>query len=236
MRKDRPRVAGRVLALLAAALWPGAASAHPTQAVTLQVIVAPTGEFRASLSFDLLAYALGKPSIDAANEEMEALLDGPRPALARALAVAGDQLRREVVVRTDAGDAALSGWKLPGLPEVDAALARHVVPRILMAGDIAFSGTLPAAARTVSIRLPYVLGETVHVYAVPGGDGEGQLVAAGDYSNVVKFKLRAVEAPPRPPASRREAAVGVAAVAVALLAALWFRRRPWHRRVGVSPA
>ena len=106
-------------------------------------------------------------------------------------------------MRTDAGDAAVSGWKLPGLPEVEAALARHVVPRILMAGDIAFSGTLPAAARTVSIRLPYVLGETVHVYAVPGGDGEGQLVAAGDYSNVVRFKLRTVQtqrapAPARP--------------------------------------
>ncbi len=235
MRKDRPHVARRVLALLAA-LWPGAISAHPTQAVTLQVIVAPTGEFRASLSFDLLAYALRKPSVDAANEEMQALLDGPRPTLARALAVANDQLRREVVVRTDAGDAAPSGWKLPGLPEVDAALARHVVPRILMAGDIAFSGTLPAAARTISIRLPYVLGEAVHVYAVPGGEGEGQLVAAGEYSNVVTFKLRTGEASPRPPSLRREAVTGGTAVAVALLSVLWLWRRPWHRRLGGNPA
>ena len=227
----------KALALMAA-LWPGAVAAHPAQAVTLQVIVAPTGEYRANLSLDLLAYALGKPSIDATNEEMEALLAGPRPALAQALAVAGDQLRRETVIHTDAGDAVPTGWNLPGLPEVEAALARHVVPRILMSGDIAFSGTLPAAARTLSIRLPFVLGETVHVYAVPNGDGEGQLVAAGDYSNGVRFTLRPAPAAPARPAaaSRGEAAVGVAAVAGALLAAWWLRRRPWHRRVGVSPA
>ena len=147
------------------------------------------GPIPGDLNIDVLAFALGKPSIDAGNEELAALLDGPRPALAQALTEAGDIFRREVVVRTDAGDAALAAWTLPGLPEVEAALARKIEPRILIAGDITVSGTLPAGAHSISIRLPYVLGETVFVYVVPGGQSYAQLVPAGDYSGVVNFEL-----------------------------------------------
>ena len=193
MRKGRAGYPWPVLVLLCA-WWPGPASAHPAQFVTLQVTVGPDGQFRAGLNVDILAYALGKPSVDASNEELEALLDGPRAALAQALADAAGQFRREVVVRTDAGDAATADWKLPGLADVDAALARHIVPRILIAGEITFAGRLPADAHTLSVRLPYVLGETVHIYAVPGGADEGQLVPAGDYASAIRFAL-----PPPPP-------------------------------------
>ena len=252
MKRASTRCA-RLAAALLCALLPGKAPAHPAQFVTLQVAVGPTGEFRASLNLDILAYALGKPSVEAGNEELAALLDGPRDRLAQTLADAGSQFRREVVVRTDAGDAVPSDWTLPGLPDVDAALARHIVPRILMAGEIRFSGRLPAGARALSVRLPYVLGETVHVYAVPGGADEGQLVPAGDYGAVVRFALPPpAVVPVRPAAVGREAApdsrrffpeaggglrlVGVAGalLAVAVLTARWFRRRAWGRRVLLS--
>ena len=249
MKRGGTRCPWLVLALLCAWL-PGKAPAHPAQFVTLQVAVAPTGEFRASLNLDILAYALGKPSVEASNEELAALLDGPRAGLAQTLADAAGQFRREVVVRTDVGDAVPADWALPGLPDVDAALARHIVPRILIAGEIRFSGVLPAGAHTLSVRLPYVLGETVHVYAVPGGADEGQLVPAGDYGAVVHFALPSP--PPAPAGSTgvlREAAgrtwrAGVAgallaAVALAALAALvanWPRRCSWSRRVLLIPA
>ena len=146
--------------LLGAALLllPADGSAHPAQFTAMQFTVAPGDEFRASLNVDVLAFALGKPSIEAGNEELEALLDGPREALASDLDAASDQFRREVVVHTDIGDAATANWRFPGLPEIDSALASHVVPRILIGGEITFSGVLPPGARWVSVRLPYVLG------------------------------------------------------------------------------
>ncbi len=168
-------------------LLPVKGLSHPAQFTTLQFTVATGGEFRASLNVDVLAFALGKPSVEAGNEELEALLDGPREALASDLDVAGEQFRREVVVQTDLGDAAASNWRFPGLPEIDAALASHVAPRILIGGEITFSGVLPRGARGVSVRLPYALGVVVHFYTVPGGKGEGQLVSPGEYSNLVKI-------------------------------------------------
>ncbi len=145
------------IALLAsvALLLPGALLAHPAQFTTFQVNIDADGQYRAILNIDILAYALGETSLDSTNEELQTLLDGPRPALGQALRDAGERFSRELVIHTDAGDSKPSSWQLPGLPEVDAVLARKLLPRILMPGDINFSGTLPAAARTISIRLPY---------------------------------------------------------------------------------
>ena len=171
------------------ALFPRTASAHPAQFTTLQVRVEPDGQFQAALNIDILSFALGKPSLATSNEELEALLNGPRDALGQALADAGDRFRREVVVHTDAGDVIVTSWTLPGLSDVDAVLAKKIQPRILMAGEIAFSGTLPANARTISIRLPYVLGDTVQVYELPDARGYDEPVTAGDYSSNIKLNL-----------------------------------------------
>jgi hypothetical protein len=185
------------ITVLMISLVPKATSAHPAQFTTLQVTVDPTGEFHASLNIDILAYALGETSLESTNEELQALLDGPRAILGRKLADAGDRFRREVVVRTDAGDITPSSWTLPGLPEVDAVLARKIQPRILMPGEIDFSGTLPADAHTLSIRLPYILGDTMQVYELPNGDSDAAPVPAGDYSE----DIHVVPTPPQAPAN-----------------------------------
>jgi hypothetical protein len=78
------------------------------------------------------------------------------------------------------------------LPEVEAVLARKIHPPILMPGEIDFSGTLPAGAHTLSIRLPYILGETMHVYELPNGGSIAAAVAPGDYSEEIQL-------PPREP-------------------------------------
>ena len=182
-----------ILAITAAvcALLPGEAPAHPAQFTTLQVIIDSSGRFQASLNIDILSFALGQTSLATSNEELEAVLDGPRSALAQDLADAGDRFRREVVVHTDVGNATPSSWQLPGLPEVDAVLARHIQPRILVPGEIDFSGRLPPGARTVSIRLPYVLGDTAQAYELPDGDSHEEPVAAGDYSSAIDLHLPA---------------------------------------------
>jgi hypothetical protein len=164
---------------------------HPAQFTTLQVMVDSSGRFRAVLNLDLLAFALGEPSIDATNEEMENLLVGPRARLEQSLADADERFRREVVVRTDAGEVIPVSWTLPGMPEVEANLAKKIVPRVLMPATIGFSGSLPADARTLSVRLPYVLGDTLHVYELPNGDSSAGPVSAGDYSSAIALDLRA---------------------------------------------
>ena len=165
------------------------ASAHPAQFTTLQIEIEPSGRFHASLNIDILSYALEQTSAATSNEQLEAVLNGPRAALGQMLSDSGDRFQREVVIRTDAGDVVPTSWQLPGLNDVDAVLARKIQPPILMPGDISFSGTLPANAHTISIRLPYVLGDTVQVYELPNGESHDEPVAAGDYSSVIALKL-----------------------------------------------
>ena len=188
----------RVIAILMASgpLLTDAGRAHPAQFTTLQVEIEPGGEFHASLNIDILAYALGETSLQSTNEELQALLDGPRADLKAKLADAGERFRREVVIHTDAGNVVPSSWTLPGMTDVDEVLARNIHPRILMPGDIEFSGMLPADAHTLSIRLPYILGDTMDVYELPNGDSIAAPVAAGEYSEEVHPDLAPSAAPP----------------------------------------
>ncbi len=181
------------VAFLLVLLFPRAGGAHPAQFTTLQVKIEADGHFTASLNIDILSFALGEPSLKTSNEELEALLNGPRTNLAERLADAGEHFRHEVVVRTDVGDASITSWELPGLPEVDKVLARHLQPRILMPGEITFSGTLPPKAHKVAIRLPYVLGDTLQMLELPGGNSNVEPVSAGRYSSQVTIALQ----PPR---------------------------------------
>jgi hypothetical protein len=185
------RPALRGLAFLLAILLPFATKSHPAEFTTLQVKVAADGHFEASLNIDILSFALGKTSAKSSNEELEALLAGPRATLAGDLADAGEHFRHEVVIRTDAGNATVTSWTLPDLPQVDAVLARNLQPRIMVPGEIFFSGTLPAKAHTLSIRLPYVLGDTVHLLELPGGISHDEPVTAGDYSSEISIALKA---------------------------------------------
>jgi hypothetical protein len=184
-------------------------SAHPVQFTTLQVTVDPDGRFQATLNIDILAYALHKTSKDSTNDELQAVLDGPRSALAEDLADAGEHFRHEVVIRTDVGDAAVSSWNLPGMADVDDVLARKLHPAILMPGSIRFSGTLPARARTVAIRLPYVLGDTIHVYELPKGESYSEPVSAGAYSSDVTLGLQLPSTSGRLKALGRYVVVGI---------------------------
>jgi high-affinity nickel-transport protein len=179
----------RYFAFVAATLFFASAPsaiAHPTQFTVLQVKVEHDGSFKALLNIDILSYALDKTSLDATNEELETLLEAPRSMLDRRLKDAGQHFRGEVVIRTDAGNATISTWTLPGLADVDAVLARRINPRILMPGEIEFSGVLPSRARTLAIRLPYVLGDTVQLLELPGGASHEEPVAAGNYSSTAE--------------------------------------------------
>jgi hypothetical protein len=184
----RPARAG--LAFLLVLLLPAAGWAHPAEFTTLQVKVEADGRFEATLNIDILSFALGKTSAKTSNEELEALLGGPRATLAADLAHAGEHFRHEFVVRTDAGNATINSWSLPGLPEVDAVLARNIQPRILVPGEIAFTGQLPARTHSLAIRLPFVLGDTLHTLELPDGNSHTEPVSAGEYSSTIPLELK----------------------------------------------
>ncbi len=201
---DRRKNSGRewrafLLRLALPVLFSSPAGAHPAQFTTLEMKVAANGRFEASLNVDVLAHALGKTSDSVTNEELAAELDGPRDALATDLAEAGERFRRELVIRTDAGAAAVTSWQFPVPADVDAALARKIDPRTLVAGEITFAGALPAGARKLSVRLPFVLGDTMQLYELPGGGSFAEPVPAGKYSRVIDVALDPGEAaePPR---------------------------------------
>ena len=185
----RPALIG--LAFFLFFLPPESAGAHPAVFTTLQVKVDADGHFAGSVNIDILSFALAQTSLKTSNEELEALLAGPRSTLASDLADAGEHFRHEVVVRTDAGDATITAWNLPDLAQVDAVLARNLQPRIMIPGEITFSGRLPAQAHALAIRLPYVLGDTIHVLELPGGNSHDEPVGAGEYSSQVSIALKA---------------------------------------------
>ncbi len=183
------------LVLLALAGWISPAWAHPTEITTLEIKVESDGRFSARLNVDLLAYALGKTSADATNEELEALLDEPRPQLARRLVDAGERFRREVVIQTNLGDVSVTSWALPTIVEVDAAEAGHVRPRITIGSTVTFSGSLPAGTTTLAIRLPYILGDTLQAYELPRGRSVVETVLAGEYGKEVTVTAPAAKSP-----------------------------------------
>ncbi len=185
----RPALGG--LVFLLAVFSSEMVGAHPAQFTTLQVKVEADGHFNATLNIDILSFALGKTSLKTSNEELKALLDGSRADLSNDLASADEHFRHEVVVRTDAGNATITSWTLPDLAQVDAVLARNIQPRILVPGEITFSGTLPVKAHTFAIRLPYVLGDTVQVLELPDGNSHDEPVSAGDYSSQIPIALKA---------------------------------------------
>jgi hypothetical protein len=185
----RPALGG--LAFLLVVLIPVAARSHPAEFTTLQVKVEADGHFNATLNIDILSFALGQTSLKTSNEELQALLDGSRADLSNDLANADEHFRHEVVVRTDAGNATITSWTLPDLAQVDAVLARNIQPRILVPGEITFSGILPVKAHTFAIRLPYVLGDTVQVLELPDGNSHDEPVSAGDYSSQIPIALKA---------------------------------------------
>jgi len=167
----------------------GKAGAHPAQFTTLQVKISADGHFDASLNIDILSFALRQSSAETSNEQLESLLNGPRTNLAKCLAEAGEHFRHEVVVRTDAGNADITSWTLPDLSQVDAVLARNLQPRILMPGEIRFSGTLPPKAHTLAIRLPYLLGDTLQMQELPDGNSRVEPVTAGLFSSMAPITL-----------------------------------------------
>jgi hypothetical protein len=65
-----------------------------------------------------------------------------------------------------------------------------------MPGEIDFTGTLPAGAHTLSIRLPYVLGDTMQVFELPDGDSDAAPVTAGGFSDEVRLNLPLPKAAP----------------------------------------
>jgi hydrogenase/urease accessory protein HupE len=177
----------RLLGLVAALLLLGTLTlqAHTAQFTSLVVTVKPDGSFAASLNIDVLAFALREDSKTVQDADLAALLDGPRPALAAQLAEAGERFRREVVIRTEQGNVSAATWVLPNLTTVDEVLQRGIIPPTVMPGEIEFSGKLPARATTLAMRLPYVLGETIHIYQLPGGRQESGPVEAGAFFRTI---------------------------------------------------
>lgn len=205
---NRP-IAAAIL-LLWGAFAAAEVKAHPTCLTSAVLTVESTGEFRLTMDFDTLAYALNDTSARIGNEPMEALLAAPRAELEAQLAGAKRRFGHGLVVSSDHGPAVVDRIDFP-----DAATVYQwreektpVLPVVLSAN---VRGRLPPDAGALTVRFPAVFDQVILTVERPGEEAAVEPVEAGRASTTLPLRL--ATAPPRAsapaaPEDRRWVALG----------------------------
>lgn len=192
-------------------LWGVAAEAraHPACLTAAVVTVEPTGEFRLTMQFDTLAYALNDTSARIGNEPMDALLTGPRAELEARLDAAKRRFGRGLTLTTDRGPAAVDRIDFP---EANLVYAwrdekKPVLPVVLSAE---MRGRLPRGAGALTVRFPSVFDQVILTVERPGEEAAVEPLEAGMASTAWPLRLDKAPAPVTPvaPASQRWVALG----------------------------
>jgi hydrogenase/urease accessory protein HupE len=178
-----------VLGLLLFSFPFGMARAHPTLFTATQVCIKPDGSYRFFLRFDLLAFVLGKTSLEIADPPMNRLLDGPPQALEQKLAEAQKSFFQNFAIQTDRGPGKIERIKFPNLADIDHWKASGITPRLPVIGEIELEGHLPPDATDVALRFPAVLGSVVITVDKPGEEPYDEPVDPGTYSSQVPIHL-----------------------------------------------
>lgn len=144
--------------------------AHPAHSTALSLAVDADGRFEGRLSCDLFYYAL----------EEEFGRPVTREELGEALAAANAHLKGELILQTDNGPVVVEEWRLPALADFNG-----LSPQMASVEKIRFSGHFPQDAGTVTVRLPYALGDVTFVYMMADGRSGAELLAAGMPSSPV---------------------------------------------------
>lgn len=160
------RALAGVLALLASVLALAVpALAHPPLTTTAVVRVEPPSpgaldhpaRLRVVVVLDALAFALNEASLRVRDEQMYALLEGPRADLEAALQDARERFDAGVVLEIDGVRVPLTVTKWPGAADLD--VWRQQNPRLPLPVKLAFEVEVEVAAgaRAFTLRLPEVL-------------------------------------------------------------------------------
>ncbi len=186
-------------------LWGALASAgaHPTCLTAAVATIEPTGEFRLTMQFDTLAFALNDTSARIGNEPMDALLAAPRAEMESRLAGAKRRFGHGLTVTSDQGPASVTAIEFPNAGMVYAWRdeKKPVLPVVLSA---TVTGRLPAGAGSVTFRFPAVFDQVILTVERPGEEASTEPVEAGMKSATLPVRLEMATAKPAAPGTGPE--------------------------------
>jgi hypothetical protein len=166
------------------------ALAHPALFTSAHVYIQRDGRYQLFTSFDLLAFALQKTSLEIGDPPMNALLDGPPATLARKIAEARTNFTYNLKLQTDQGDAVISNLTFPTLKEVNEWKAPEGKPRLPVVASVEVDGRLPDDASQIRFQFPVFLGTVILTVDLPGGAVYDEPIDAGSISSVIALHLQ----------------------------------------------
>ena len=166
------------------------AMAHPALFTSAHVYIQPDGRYQLFTSFDLLAFALQKTSLEIGDPPMNALLDGPPETLAGKIDEARTNFTSNLKLLTDQGDGVTSNLKFPTLKEVTEWKSPEGKPRLPVVASVEVDGRLPDDASQIRFQFPASLGTVILTVDLPGGGVYDEPIDAGSISSVITLHLQ----------------------------------------------
>jgi hypothetical protein len=148
--------------------------------------VAPDGHVTIAVTLDVLSYSLNDTSERTPDAAMNALLDGPEPALRDALSSAKARLLHATQF---AANGHADSVTFPTVDDIRAHLKTNPEPRLPVIMTATIAGHLPPNATTLSIRLPDVLGTVVMTVERPHDEPAAVATDPGQWSEPVPVLL-----------------------------------------------
>lgn len=150
-----------------ASAFASASVLHPANIPSARVHVGEYGRVSLHIRFDILAYCLDATPQDISDAAMNALLEGPAPELQNRLDEAKNRFIADLKVSADSGLATMDSIRFPTAAEVLKSAAENGAKRLPVMMTVLVDGALPTSARTISCRLPDVLGSVVVTTEMP---------------------------------------------------------------------
>jgi hypothetical protein len=163
--------------------------AHPALFTSAQIYIQPDGQYQLFTSFDLLAFALQKTSVEIGDPPMNALLDGPPDVLAKKIADARAYFFQNIKLQTDRGPARVTLARFPTLQDVEDWKALGKKPRLPVVARVQMNGQLPSTATSIRLQFPLALGSVVLTVERPGDQTDDEPIEAGSPSSAVAIHL-----------------------------------------------
>lgn len=165
------------------------AGAHPALFTSAEIYIQPDGRYQFFTTFDLLAFALHKTSVEIGDPPMNALLDGPPATLNAQIEQARAYFRDHTRLQTDRGPASVTRLQFPDLQEVENWKTSGKTPRLPVVARVEIDGALPVTASRVQFQFPATLGTVVLTVNRPGDDVYDGMIDPGFVSGAVPIRL-----------------------------------------------
>ena len=165
--------------------------AHPAYLTAAVATIQRDGDFKMTLTFDALAFALNDSVERIPDDAMNALLDGPRSELDQRLQQARVRFLRHFEVLADGHPVAVEQLLFPLADDVLRWNAAAKMPRLPVLLTCEAQGRLPVATQSLVFRFPEIIGSVVLGVERPGVEPFTEAVNAGEASSSLSVRIDA---------------------------------------------